>query len=827
MHRPDPSDFRQGPPLQNFRPKNVDEWLEHNVSDARAISAGEYPERFIWCRPPSKQQLLNELPFLGKRGAREQAWERINVPEGVRGKRLAEELNALADTARHEARHRQIEEKLSVEDKERIRKRDTNLDGIIRERELQEELEALEKEHRDVRSRLPEELAVYLDRMHPARRREREDAIRNNIGLGDLPLIKMTPTDLAISASMRAERHAKKFPATDKNGKPLNQSRFHKRRRCKKWQRRNLRKRQVRGLLYVEAAVGAVGGPNVEGRPLYVSDYTLETFKNHLKRTAEVLEGLRLVCVDDPSIQIPMKDLNERKKLADAAKRRLLMDAMLARIEGLGWHLCWITITLPGEFVPHSTNESSRVAEWNTELGPNAALREIQRRHHQTMCLLRERGIRPVGWWNSQAQQSGTPHRHLLLACPTLADARAVCDGFWNNFSSTGADERQAEGRKVDPGCRAYVVGDTDPKYAPPQGRDGRNETASSIAKYMSRYATRFLDQDIDAEKDADLLRHAAWASFRRARTHSWVGLDAGRSPMALWDTLWSKASKSGEHADPENPRMCLAIRMMRKVQECINALSELRRHQDTLEGEDLDYQRDLIKAESSKASNLAWHAGIALGLWPDRDLAPEEIDWLREETAALKPQRTNLHDAGKIHFLARQGVSRTAQGLEIELPPMPLREIRESVYGDRSAVTVGVVAPQARCILTEDQFRNASSLAAMAKLLKIDLEPSGSDKDLKPSAIRRAFHLSGIQFSQRTGGSFAGFALTNETVLRTDKEWIITDVEMAEEMLKDWNDRLNSETRRYDHLSDNRTDPSMSCPSSTGIFESDVQPPP
>jgi hypothetical protein len=778
VHRPDPLDFRQSPTLQFFRPKNVDEWLEHNVSDAEAIFAGECSERFLWCRPPSKQQLSNDLPFLGKRDVRERAWERINVPEEVRGKRLADELNALADTARREARRTEIVESLSDGEKLRIRKSEINLDGIIRERDLREEFDALEREYRDVRSRLPDELGVYLDRMHPARRHEREDAIRTYVGLEDLPLIKMSQTDLAITASVRAERHSKKFPATDRNGKPLNQSRFHKRRRCEKWQRRNLRKRQVRALLYAEAAVGAVVGPAIDGRPLYVSDYTLETFKEKQRRTTEVLEGLRLVCVDDPSIQIPMKDLNERKKLADAAKRRLLMDATLARIEGLGWHLCWITITLPGEYVPNSTNESHRVADWNPEFGPTEALNEIQRRHHQTMCLLRERGIRPIGFWNAQAQQSGTPHRHLLLACPTLADARAVCDGFWRNFSSTSSDERQAEARKADPGCRAYVVDDTDPKYAPPKGRDGRTETASSIAKYMSRYATRFLDQDIDVETDTDLLRHAAWASFRRARTHSWIGLDAGRSPMALWDTLWAKASRSDEKSDPEHPRMRLAIRMMRKTQESIDTIAELRRQQATLDGEDLEYQRDFIRAESSKAANHAWHSGIALGLWPDRDLAPQELEWLREETAALDPQRTAPPNNGKIQCLGKHGVSRTIKKLDIMLPPMPLRDVRESVYGDRSAVTIGAVAPEALCILTKDQFRNAASIGWIAKLLKIDLEPTGPDMELNPSAIRRAFRRAGIQFSPRPDGSFAGFSLTSDTVLRTEKEWIITDVE-------------------------------------------------
>ena len=800
MHRPDPSDFRQSPPLRISRPKNVDEWLEHNVSDAAAISAGEFKERFVWCRPPSREQLLDNLPFLGTREARERVWDEINIPEDLRGKRLADDLNEFVHLS--------------------------NPSPKSNEDLLHEDLEALDIEHRDVRSRIPAELGAYLDKMHPARRLEREEAIRSYVGLTDLSLISMTPLMLATAASGQAWQYAKKFPGRDENGNPTHQERVHKKRRCEKWWRRHLRKRQRRALLYIEAAVGAVGGQDVPGRPLYVSDYALESYKSHLRTTAEILEDLRLVCVEDPSIQIPMKDLNERKKAADAAKRRLLMDATLARIEGLGWHLCWITITLPGKYVPNSTNESHRAAEWNLELGPAEAMQEIQRRHHQTMCFLRERRIRPIGFWNAQAQQSGTPHRHILLACPTLEDARAVCDAFWRKFSSATNSERQAEARKRDPGCRAYVVGDDHPHYAPPKGRDGREETAGSIARYMSRYATRFVDPDCDAEEDTELLRHAAWASARRARTHSWIGMDAGRSPSVLWDTLWSKAARSDGNTDPEHPRMRLSIRMMREVQECIDTIAELRRHQDTLVGEDHAQQRDLIKAESSKAAHRAWHAGIALGLWPDRDLAPEELEWLKEETEALAPDHTTDEHAGRIHHLERHGIRRTSRSLDVELPPMPLRDIRGSVYGERRVVTIGAVAPVPRCVLTVDQFRNATSLKCMAELLGIGLEDVPSEHDGKSAAIRKALRRSGIQFLKRPDGSIAGYDLTGEQVLRTEKEWIIADLETAQEMFEEWEDRLKKQ-RRLDHLSDNPTDPRI-CPADIpGSVQSGNQSPP
>jgi AcrR family transcriptional regulator len=59
--------------------------------------------------------------------------------------------------------------------------------------------------------------------------------------------------------------------------------------------------------------------------------------REQAQRTAEILEGLRLVLVEDPTVQIPMAELNERAKLADVTKRRLLIDMLLRRFADLGW----------------------------------------------------------------------------------------------------------------------------------------------------------------------------------------------------------------------------------------------------------------------------------------------------------------------------------------------------------------------------------------------------------------------------------------------------------------------------------------------------------
>lgn len=242
-----------------------------------------------------------------------------------------------------------------------------------------------------------------------------------------------------------------------------------------------------------------------------------------------------------------------------------------------------------------------------------------------------------------------------------------------------------------------------------------------------------------------------------------------------------------------------------------LDTIGPLRRQQaEGLEGEDLEHSRDLIRAESSKAAHRAWHAGIAVGPWPDRDLAPDELEWLRNETAALDPEQQREADPKAVQVLTLGGAHATVRRLAIDLPPMPLRDIRESVHGERRAVTIGVSAPVARVVLSRAEFLNVASLRHVAHLL--DLSPvvdAGTRRER--AALLKGLRQAGIQFSRRPDGTVIGFAMTGETILRTDREWIITDADTAEEMFEDWKERLSSDAPRLDNLSDNPTNPSMS----------------
>ncbi len=398
--------------------------------------------------------------------------------------------------------------------------------------------------------------------------------------------------------------------------------------------------------------------------------------------------------------------------------------------------------------------------------------------HHQTMALLRERGVRPCGWWNAQPQQSGTPHRHIVVACRTREDARAVCDQFWNRFSSTPVEKRQEERRRADPGCSAYVLGDEDSRYAPPNGKNGTAESAASIARYAARYSTRYearphregTNASADtapAEADqqgGEQERFTAWKARRRVRGHTWIGFDSGRSPMEQWDTLWANAMR--DDYEPDDPRMALAMRLMRDVQAHSAIAREARAALAGMEpGEDRDDMDRTAKRAADDAAHAAWHAGIAMGLWADTDLDPVELEWLRNETEEA--------DA---------------------LPPMPLRVTKESAYGEQRRTVIGCVAPERRFTLTGKP--SVQTLLPIAHELGVAVEVDGRGR-LRPRDILAALKREGFGLLRRPDGSRAGFDLSGEVLLRTEKEWSVMDIDQAAELVEEAEEKAEAEARR------------------------------
>lgn len=603
---------------------------------------------------------------------------------------------------------------------------------------------------------LPPELRPFLERMPAPRRREREEWILKKIGWEGLKILGLSPAALAAWAEDNAREYAKRFPSKDKEGNLMNQEANHRRGRDEKVQRKRGRRAQSDALLYVEAAIGAVGGPKAPGRPLYVSDYGLLLHRQHRQRTEQILGDLWLVREDDPSVRIPMLEVDRRARAAKAAERRTLIDMMLYRWRMLGWHVCWITVTLPGQYVCHSTNEGRRATEWDPDLGPLEAMGAIQEDFHRVMCILREKKIRPSGFWNSQPQQSGTPHRHILIAVPSLHDARAVCDAFRREFGT-----RKGEEDGPDRGCTASVIGDDDPKYRTRKGKNKKDETPATVARYSARYSTRQetggKDGDGKTAGGDEQERFEDWKRRRRARGHTWLGLDSQRSPVELWRTLWANAQRSDYL--PDDARMALAMRHMKLVKQFTDAAVTAREAAKAFPEGDDDHaaEMDVAREAADEAAREAWHASIALGMWPDSDLDPVELEWLRGETA--------------------EG------GVADPLPPMPLRAPRETVYGETHNAFVGAVGTVERFRLTGRE--TVELLLPIAEDLGMTVEPPESGK-LRARHVKKALKAAGFGFSIRPDESIAVFDCSGEILLKTEHSWLIVDTETAKAMVKE-----------------------------------------
>ncbi|PRD44390.1 hypothetical protein C5748_07370 [Phyllobacterium phragmitis] len=659
--------------------------------------------------------------------------------------------------------------------------------------------------HRAVVRFLPPELAEFLDRMNPQRRSEREQAILDKVEWVGLEVLALPPSMLAERAEQEARRHAAKFPKADAEGNPMHQEPEHRKRRCEKWQLRRLRKLQRKALLYVEQAVGAVGGPVAPERALYLSDYGLAICEAEELRTQEILGGLRLVKKSDPSVQIPMLDLHWKAKAADAAKKRLLIDVHLARWAALGWHVCWLTVTLPGQYVAHATNEEKRVTKWDWRLGPDEASAKLQEEHHRTLNLLREKGVRLSGWWNVQPQQSGTPHRHYVVACETLEDARKVCDEFRARFSTGALDE---EGQ--DRGCNASVIGDDNPKYAPRKGKNGKAETAESVARYAARYSTRYETRPAEAggEEEAapvggdEQKRFRGWKKLRGARGMGFLGLDSQRAPMELWDVLWLNSLKEdGRWFQVEDARMSIAMREMRaaraKAEDAATdratakaareVADAMQTASDTMDMEEVAAavaEAEAAEATAREASKEAafhgWHAAVAMGLWPDADLDPTELTWLNDAVQEWNQGRWALPEGRQ-----RDGDP---------LPPVPLREARESVYGVQRNEIRGAVGVARRFTLSSRLADRAELVATAAEggflegfQAKLEERRAETWRRVNLTNARRLFFLAardaGLGLSRRPDGTVAGYDLSGEILMRSDDEWMIVEAAEAEKM--------------------------------------------
>ncbi|MBO1024734.1 hypothetical protein IPU75_08390 [Ochrobactrum sp. SD129] len=694
-------------------------------------------------------------------------------------------------------------------------------------------LSSTARTHKHVSDFLPPEWRKFLEELSDVRRVEREELIIELVGWEGLEVLGLRPEKLRELAANEAATYARQWPGKDKDGNLINQHPDQRRRRDERWHLRKIAKLQRKTILRVEGALKAVGGRNAWARPTYVSDYLVGLYREHIDLTEEILQNLRLVKVDNPTVQISMVELNEKAKKQATAKRALMIDMMLKRWQALGWRVCWITVTLPGEFVCHSTNEETRTSEHDPlKFGPWEALDKIQDDMKVVLQILRKKKIRPSGFWCGQPQQSGSPHRHILLAVPTLEEARGVCDEFRKKFST----RLEADGKGQDRGCDARVIGDTSKKYRPKLSSNGSEETAASAARYAARYSVRQeqkvdlkrvekfeewkkeighkhlsgeIKDEFEREEKAvkemlDSERYRAWKWIRRTRTHTWIGLDSSRAPNEIWDVLW-KCAHRGDR-EPEDARMAIAMRHMLKAREFSKLAEATRSEIAKLKKDDetLDKARaklkEALRQHSDAAATEAWHAAIAIGMWPDSDMDPVELKWLREAVAEWKMSGFEMDEvANSATIIDRMTVE--------PLPPMPLRKLTENGYGEEVSQTIGAVGAVTRFVFENDmpqeaEIKDAAETLGLSNALKFSIEQrkkKNNGKELTPKNLVAVFFVvakhHGFGINIRPHSSVVIFDTSGEQMIKTPDAWKIVDEETAAKMVEEYNSEFGSES--------------------------------
>src|SRR5690606_2485241 len=127
-------------------------------------------------------------------------------------------------------------------------------------------------------------------------------------------------------------------------------------------------------------------------------------------------------------------------------------------------------------------------------------------------------------------------------------------------------------------------------------------------------------------------------------------------------------------------------------------------------------------------------------------------------------------------------------------LPPVPLREERESVYGVTRKEIRGAVGVARRFTLSSRQAGREEIFTAAAEggflegfRAKLDERRAETGRKVNVANGRRVFFLAardaGIGLSRRPDGTVAGFDLSGEILLRSDDEWMVVEASEAERM--------------------------------------------
>lgn len=486
---------------------------------------------------------------------------------------------------------------------------------------------------------VPKEYLRRLEDMPATKRDQRLTWIRERVDLAHIDMLVQSlsnPLKIAEKAAEIAIDEAERQWAlggektdaegcwvlpTDPSSRRLRDRRTHSRRL-----RQQLRKTD----LFLSAACGAVS--RTIGAE-YASGFTLARYIADQKAKAAIMEKLILVRKDNPEIQLSMSEIAAKSATQAEAQLRLLLDAEAVRGQVNRMYLCWITITLPGRYVPRALDDDKRVAAWDPDCDLLAGDMHIQKLWSQIRAIAAKQNLEMSGVWGPQAQHSGTQHRHKALWAHSLEEARAFCDVVRRKMNQ-GKDSTSKEETKNSHAVQAFVVEDTDPRYAPPERKDTKeDETVESVFRYLSRYTTRengAIDIDTTEPEKLKKLRHQAIAAGR-FRSFAFIGTSATAS--GIWKTCYRAMMRV---EDGENPGICIrsrnAILHMRKADQHGKAASLARASIGILTEEiesgelsepQLRAARKCLQEEEMKlrvakkhAACHAYLAGLALGRW-------------------------------------------------------------------------------------------------------------------------------------------------------------------------------------------------------------------
>jgi hypothetical protein len=559
--------------------------------------------------------------------------------------------------------------------------------------------------------RLPAEYAMRLFLMEENERKRRTDHIRLNLTADVLELLTIEPhrfrgfvaEHAAQIAQQQRDQNNGFLPETPEAKKARYRSNI-----ARKW-RRKIRKAD----LFLSAICGAVGNAiyekGADGKKRirvltpYCSDFTATWYAESQEAKWETMKERWLVRRDDPTKRMNLAKVAETAAGAAQARLRLMLDVEEYRGERQGLILAWITITPPGEHVPNAVYESRRTSTWDISMDFAASDASLQKEWARTRALAAKHNAEPCGGlWAAQMHKNGCQHRHMCMWFKTVEDARHLCDIMRAKFTSVHQ-------------CTAYVIGDTNPAYAPPKRRDnGLEETVGTVFRYLSRYSHRFA---FETDISDNVVRHHA-AMNGRGRSLAWLGMRDGAAQV--WDTLWAAAERVSRAEDGyrqcihPDPRIRMAVNAFIEVKQITDEITHLRRDIKVLDdaAEQLSTRlvpgsvtRVIARAALSRGK-LKLKSGVMEKV---RRLNAIEIDNqmkagdFRTEASRLKSKIEKLSKvATKIAYGACLAMGRWRDTTALEqrfvsrafgLTPAPEREfeLRETMFGEMKEKFVGL----------------------------------------------------------------------------------------------------------------------------------------